>query len=84
MEQARPKYATPETSSLILRRIDRAFGEADQDFSQVERNRKPMSGVSLEILCDLHGHRRSFTDMDAEFLDRVEFLQQARSARPYK
>jgi hypothetical protein len=66
---------------LILPRIDKAFGEDDQDYFQVARDGKPMTGVTLEILRDPPGHRRSYTDMDAEFLDRVEFLQQA-AGRP--
>lgn len=40
-----------------------------------------MAGVTFEILRDLPGYRRSSPDMDAEFLDRVEFLQQA-AGRP--
>lgn len=66
---------------MIMPRIDKAFGEEDQDYFQVERDGKPMTGVTLEILRDPPGHRRGSTDMDAEFLDSVEFLQQA-AGRP--
>jgi hypothetical protein len=66
---------------MVLPRIDKAFGEDNQDYFQVERDGRPMIGVTLEILRDPAGHRRSFADMDAEFLDRVEFLQQA-AGRP--
>ena len=40
-----------------------------------------MPGVTLEILRDLPGHHRASSDMDAEFLDRCEFLQLA-AGRP--
>jgi hypothetical protein len=66
---------------LILPRIDRAFGEDDLDYFQVERDGTPMAGVTFEILSDPSGHRRASADIDAEFLDRVEFLQQA-AGRP--
>jgi PIN domain-containing protein len=66
---------------MVLPRIDKAFGEDGNDYFQVEKDGKPMTGVTLEILRDPPGYRRSFTDMDAEFLDRVEFLQQA-AGRP--
>jgi hypothetical protein len=62
---------------MILPRIDKAFGEDDQDYFQVERDGTPITGVTFEILRDPPGYRRNSTDMDAEFLDRVEFLQQA-------
>lgn len=65
----------------ILPRLDRAFGDDGRVFFQIEKDGIPMSGVTLEILRDPPGHRRSSTDMDAEFLDRCEFLQSA-TARP--
>lgn len=65
----------------ILPRIDKAFGDDGREFFDVEKDGKPMPGVTLEILRDPSGYRRSTTDMDAEFLDRCEFLQSA-AARP--
>jgi PIN domain len=65
----------------ILPRIDKAFGDEGHDFFQVERDGKPMRGVTLEILRDPPDRRRATTDMDAEFLDRCEFLQSA-AGRP--
>jgi len=61
----------------ILPRIDKAFGEEDLDLFQVERDGRPMAGVTLEILRDPSERRQNSADMDAEFLGRVEFLQQA-------
>jgi PIN domain len=66
---------------MILPRIDKAFGEDHRDFFQVERDGRPLAGVTFEILRDPPGHRRISADIDAEFLDRVEFLQQA-AGRP--
>jgi hypothetical protein len=65
----------------ILPRIDKAFGGDSNEFVQVERGGKPVNGVTLEILHDPPGHRRTSTDMDEEFLDRCEFLHQA-TGRP--
>jgi len=65
----------------ILPRIDKAFGDEGVDFFEVQRDSKPMPGVTMEILRDSSGRRRNTTDMDAEFLDRCEFLQQA-AGRP--
>jgi hypothetical protein len=65
----------------ILPRLDTAFGDDGRAFFDVEKDGTPMPGVTLEILRDPPGHRRSTTDMDAEFLDRCEFLQGA-AARP--
>jgi hypothetical protein len=61
----------------ILPRIDKAFGDDGLDVVQVKQNGKPADGVTLEIHRDPPGHRRASTDMDEEFLDRCEFLQQA-------
>jgi hypothetical protein len=61
----------------ILPRLDKAFGDGGRVFFDVEKDGTPMPGVTLEILRDPPGHRRSTTDMDAEFLDRCEFLQGA-------
>jgi hypothetical protein len=65
----------------ILPRIGEAFGDEGVDFFQVQRDGKPMPGVTMEILRDPSGRRRNTTDTDAEFLDRCEFLQQA-AGRP--
>jgi predicted ribonuclease YlaK len=65
----------------ILPRLDKAFGDDGRVFFNVDKDGTPMPGVTLEILRDPPGHRRSTTDMDAEFLDRCEFLQGA-AARP--
>lgn len=65
----------------VLPRIDKAFGDDGHDFFQVEKDGKLMHGVTLEILRDPPDHRRATTDMDAEFLDRCEFLQSA-AGRP--
>ncbi len=65
----------------VLPRIDKAFGDDGYVFFDVEKDGMPMPGVTLEILRDPARHRRSTTDMDAEFLDRCEFLQAA-AARP--
>ena len=65
----------------ILARIDKAFGDDDHGFFHVEKDGKPMPGVTLEILRDEPGYRRITSDMDAEFLDRCEFLQLA-AGRP--
>jgi len=62
---------------VILPRIDKAFGEEDLDLFQVEKDGRPMAGVTLEILRDPSERRQNSADMDAEFLGRVEFLQQA-------
>jgi hypothetical protein len=65
----------------ILPRLDKAFGDGGRLFFEVEKDGTPMAGVTLEILRDPPGHRRSTTDIDAEFLDRCEFLQSA-AGRP--
>lgn len=65
----------------ILPRIDKAFGDDGHEFFHVEKDGKPMSGVTFEILRDPPGNRRVTSDMDAEFLDRCEFLQLA-AGRP--
>lgn len=65
----------------ILPRIDKAFGDDGHEFFQVEKDGKLMSGVTMEILRDPHGDRRATSDIDAEFLDRCEFLQLA-AGRP--
>ncbi len=65
----------------ILPRIDEAFGDDGHEFFHVEKDGKLMSGVTMEILRDPHGYRRATSDIDAEFLDRCEFLQLA-AGRP--
>jgi hypothetical protein len=65
----------------VLPRIDKAFGDDGHEFFQVEKDGRPMPGVTLEILRDPSGYRRVTSDMDAEFLDRCEFLQLA-AGRP--
>ena len=72
-----PNKRLRKRARLLMPCIDKAFGEDGQDYFQAEKDGKPMTGVTLEILRDPPGHRRSRTDMDAEFLDRVAFLQQA-------
>jgi hypothetical protein len=65
----------------VLPRIDRAFGDDGREFFDVEKDGKPMPGVTLEVLRDPPSHRRVTSDVDAEFLDRCEFLQSA-AGRP--
>ena len=62
----------------ILPRLDKAFGDGGRLFFEVEKDGTPMAGVTLEILRDPPGHRRSTTDIDAEFLDRCELLRAPR------
>jgi predicted ribonuclease YlaK len=76
-----PNARLKKRARRILPRIDKAFGDDGRVFFDVEKDGKPMPGVTLEILRDPSGHRRLTTDMDAEFLDRCEFLQSA-AARP--
>lgn len=63
----------------IMPRIDKAFGDDGLLVVQVERDGKPMPGVTLEVLRDPSGYRSRSTDMDEEFLDRCVFLHQATS-----
>lgn len=65
----------------VLLLIDRAFAERSREYVDLERDGKRIEGVTLEILRDPPGFRRASSDMDAEFLDRCEFLQQA-AGRP--
>jgi PIN domain len=65
----------------VLPRIDKAFGDDGHEFFHVEKDGKPMPGVTLEILRDPPDYRRVSSDIDAEFLDRCEFLQLA-AGRP--
>jgi len=76
-----PNPRLKKRARKILPRLDKAFGDDGRVFFDVDKDGTPMSGVSLEILRDPPEHRRSTTDMDAEFLDRSEFLQAA-AARP--
>ena len=50
----------------ILRRIDKALGYDGNDYFQVEREDKPVRGVTLEILRDLPHQRLRVQDIDVE------------------
>jgi len=76
-----PNPRLKKRARKILPRIDKAFGDDGHASFHVEKDGKQMPGVKLEILRDPVGHRRATSDMDAEFLDRCEFLQLA-AGRP--
>jgi PIN domain len=65
----------------ILPLINEILGDAKFDAAPVTKDGTPRPGITFEILRDPPEHRRTSPDMDAEFLDRCEFLQQA-AGRP--